>query len=108
MALAENQTPDFTVIADFIFGMSSEIQNVFINILMVADDMKLLGNTVFALDGCKLPSNASKEKSGTFSDLKGKQEKFENKIARIVETHKNLDKGKDTELPEAKKKQFQN
>jgi hypothetical protein len=45
--------------------MSDQIKTVFINILLVADEMKFLGNTTFAIDGCKLPSNAAKEKSGT-------------------------------------------
>jgi transposase/ribosomal protein L27 len=94
MALAENQAPDFTVIADFISGMDQEIGSVFSKILMIADEMKLLGNTVFALDGCKLPSNASKEKSGTFSDLEKKRQKLQEKINSLLDTHKRLDKSK--------------
>ena len=79
MALAENTTPHCSVIAGFVSGMREEIETVFVNILLVAEEMKLLGNTVFALDGCKLPSNAGKEKSGTFSDLRKKQKKFRDK-----------------------------
>lgn len=84
MAVCENQAPDFTVIADFIAEMSDQIKTVFINILLVADEMKLLGNTTFAIDGCKLPSNAAKEKSGTFEDLRKKQKKFKEKISSII------------------------
>ena len=104
MALTENQTPDFTVIADFISGMTDQIKLVFINILLVADEMKLLGNTVFALDGCKLPSNAGKEKSGTFSDLRKKQQKFREKIATIIDTNKTLDAQQKSDLPSSKQK----
>jgi len=104
MALAECQTPDFTIIADFIAGMAGEIETVFTNILLVAEEMKLLSNTVFALDGCKLPSNAGKEKRGTFDDLKDKQNKFRNKIERIVENHQAQDVGTHKPLPEAKRK----
>jgi len=68
MALCENQAPDFTVIADFVSGMTEQIKPVFINILLVAEEMSLPGNTVFALDSCKLPSKAGKEPSGTFDD----------------------------------------
>ena len=94
MALAENTVPDFTVIAAFISGMAAEVNTVFNNVLLVAGEMDLLGNTVFALDGCKLPSNAGKEKSGTFDDLRKKQEKLKEKISYLVETHKQLDSQK--------------
>jgi transposase len=104
MALAENQTPDFTVIADFISGMTEQIKPVFINILLVADQMNLLGNTVFALDGCKLPSNAGKEQSGTFSDLRKKQQKLKDKITTIIDNNKALDSQSLSELPPSKQK----
>jgi transposase len=104
MALCENQTPDFTVIAGFVTGMADEIKQVFINILLVADGMNLLGNTVFALDGCKLPSNAGKEQSGTFSDLRKKQQKLKDKITAIINNHKALDSLSQPELPPSKQK----
>lgn len=112
MALCENETPDFTIIASFISSHGEDIKKVFINILLVADEMNLLGNTTFALDGCKLPSNASKEQSGTFKDLLKKKHTLEQKIQKIVEIHtvqdeKEQDKH-DTEiyttLPEKKQK----
>ena len=88
MALCENETPDFTVIASFISSHGDAIKKVFIHILMVAEELRLLGHTVFALDGCKLPSNASKEYSGSFDDLTKKKQKLENKIAVILESNK--------------------
>jgi transposase len=104
MALAESQTPDFTVIADFITGMAEEIKTVFTNILLVAEQMNLLSSTVFALDGCKLPSNAGKEQSGTFSDLKDKQTKLQKKIQHIIEIHQVQDIGTTNPLPEEKQR----
>ena len=32
---------------------------------MVCDELKLIGGDMFAIDGCKLPGNASKSWSGT-------------------------------------------
>jgi len=104
MALCENEAPDFTVIADFISGMTEQIKPVFINILLVADEMNLLGNTVFALDGCKLPSNAGKEQSGTFDDLRKKQQKLKDKITQIINNHKTLDSQSKSEFPSSKQK----
>jgi hypothetical protein len=40
---------------------------------------------MFALDGCKLPSNASKEWSGTIAELRKKKEKIEAKVAQLLE-----------------------
>ncbi len=72
-ALSANSIPHFTSIADFVSSMKNEINNVFLNILMVCDELNLIGGDMFALDGCKLSSNASKEWSGTFKDLRKKK-----------------------------------
>ena len=53
--------------------MEDEITGIFLEILMVCQEMTLIGGEFFAIDGCKLPSNASKESSGTFEDLKKKK-----------------------------------
>jgi hypothetical protein len=36
---------------------------------MICDEEGLIGRNMFAIDGCKLKSNASKEWSGTFDEL---------------------------------------
>ena len=54
-----------------------------------------MGGTIFALDGCKLSSNASKEWSGRFNDLKKKKEKIEKKVSRLLEEQVNEDKRSD-------------
>jgi len=43
------------------------------------------------VDGCKLPSNASKEWSGTKSDFKKKALKLEKAIERIIKKHQEID-----------------
>lgn len=57
--------------------MKDEIMPIFRNILMVCSELDLIGGDTFAIDGCKLSSNAAKEWSGTFSDLQKKKGKFE-------------------------------
>jgi hypothetical protein len=49
--------------------------------------MDLLGGTFFALDGLKLPSNASKEWSGTRSELHRKKERLEAKVRELLKEH---------------------
>ncbi len=45
----------------------------------------MLGGTLFALDGSKVPSSASKEWSGKISELKRKRKKIENQVKRLLE-----------------------
>jgi hypothetical protein len=47
---------------------------------------------MFAIDGEKLPSNASKEWSGTLKELKKKRNKLEQYMHKMIEQHKELDK----------------
>ena len=61
IALACGQQPDHSTIATFVSSMKAEILPLFRDVLLVCQDMDLLGGTFFALDGLKLPSNASKE-----------------------------------------------
>src|SRR5665811_330858 len=84
MALSCQQCPDHSKIAEFISTMKEEIQPLFRDILLVCDELKLLGGTSFALDGLKLPSNASKHWSGTHAELKRKKEKLEEKIEKLI------------------------
>jgi len=77
MALACGEQPDHSTIADFVSSMKEEIKSIFRDVLLICEEEGLLGGTFFALDGCKLASNASKEWSGTIRDLRWKKEKIE-------------------------------
>src|SRR5690606_8969864 len=52
----------------------------------------LLGNELFAIDGCKLPSNAAKEWSGTFKELEAKRKKLQKQIHHCLKEHRKFDK----------------
>lgn len=92
IAIAENSVPDFTVIANFISTMGDKIHKLFVCVLLACDNLGLLGHTQFALDGCKMSSNASKEYSGKFSDFKKKIDKLNIKLEYLIETHRKSDK----------------
>jgi hypothetical protein len=62
----------------------------------VCEQEGLLGGTFFAIDGCKMPTNASKEWSGKFSELHKRKEKIEDKIKVLVEDHIEKDKEENT------------
>ena len=95
MALACGQKPDHSTIAAFISSMKHEIMPLFRDVLMVCEEEGLLGGSFFALDGLKLPSNASKQWSGKLSKLQRKKEKLEGKLKRFLEEHEREDRGDD-------------
>jgi len=92
MALSGNQRPDHSTIAAFVSSMKEEILPLFRDILLVCEQEHLLGGTFFALDGLKLPGNASKRWSGTLSDIRKKQEKIEKKVKGLLEEQISTDK----------------
>jgi transposase len=98
MALSADTRPHYTTIADFISSHDQETVKLFLEVLLVCDEMGLIGKEMFAVDGCKLPSNASREWSGTRKDLAHKQEKMEKAIRAIIAKHKERDK---TEVDQA-------
>jgi transposase len=95
MALCCGEQPDHSTIAAFVSSMKAEILPLFRDMLLVCEEEGLLGGTLFALDGCKLPSNASRECSGTIGDLKRKKEKIEKKVKRLLEEQVEADKEAD-------------
>jgi transposase len=91
MALSADTQPHFTTIADFISTAREEVIRLFLEVLMVCDEMGLIGKEMFAVDGCKMPSNASKEWSGTKEELQRKKEKMEKAVREIIKRHKEMD-----------------
>jgi transposase len=95
MALAGGQKPDHSTIAAFVSSMKHAIMPLFRDVLMVCEEEGLLGGSFFALDGLKLPGNASKQWSGKLSELERKKEKLEGKLKRLLEEHEREDRGDD-------------
>ena len=91
MALSADTQPHFTTIADFISSLDQETMQLFLEVLLICDEMDLIGKEMFAIDGCKLPSNASKEWSGTKEDFQNKKEKMEQAVRQIVKRHREID-----------------
>jgi|TARA_B110000116_G_scaffold32595_1_gene24800 transposase len=90
-ALSCDSVPHFTSIASFVSSYPKAIESVFEQILLVCDQQGLLGNELFAIDGCKMSSDASKEYSGTIKELGQKRDKISKKIHYCLKEHKKLD-----------------
>jgi len=91
MALSADTRPHFTTLASFVSELDREIVGLFRDVLLYASELGLVGKEHFAVDGCKLPSNASKRWSGTHRELKEKREKLERVAERIVARHRERD-----------------
>ena len=92
MALTCGQCPDHSTIAAFVSSMRDEILPLFRDVLLVCDESHLLGGTLFALDGSKVPSNVSKEWSGKISDLKRKKAKIERQVKDLLKRQVEVDR----------------
>jgi transposase len=90
-ALSCDTVPHFTTIAGFVSSFPAQIERVFEQVLLVCHQQGLLGQELFAIDGCKLPSNAAKQWSGTFKELEAKRKKLKKLIRHHLQKHRELD-----------------
>jgi len=109
MALSCGYRPDHSTIAQFVSCMQKEIESIFSNILLVCAELNLLGGTHFSLDGVKLPSNASKEWSGTFKELENKRDKLQARLQQVLAEHIHTDSlpGRELERRQKQEKRLQ-
>lgn len=91
MALSADSQPHFTTIADFIARMGDVIRSIFTDVLLTCNEERLIGGEMFAIDGCKIPSNASKEWSGTRAELVKKVKKMDRAVRRMLAKHREED-----------------
>jgi len=91
MSLSGDVQPHYTSIAAFVARMKDQIEPLFTQVLMVCDKEGLIGRNMFAIDGCKIKSNASKEYSGTFEELTRKEAKLRQASQRILARHQAQD-----------------
>jgi hypothetical protein len=91
IALSGDSQPHFTTIAGFVSALGDEAQGLFTQVLAICDSEGLIGREMFAIDGVKLPSNASKAKSGTRAEFLRRAEKYEAAAKAMLERHRQND-----------------
>lgn len=94
MALCGDVQPDHATIARFVTAHAAALRQVFRDVLLIAAQGDLIGAELFALDGCKISSNAAKEHSGSHAELRKKVEKLEHRLSAMMDEHRSRD-GKD-------------
>jgi transposase len=104
MALSGNSAPHFSTLANFVSGLGEAIGKLFAQVLAICDRQGLIGRQLFAIDGVKLPSNASKAKSGKRKDFVRQVEKMEKAVEQILAKQREADQTTGEAAREAKTK----
>ncbi len=91
IALCGDTAPHFTTIAQFVSTLGDDIAKVFAGVLTVCDAQGLIGREMFAIDGVKLPSNASKHRSGRRADFEQQATKLEAAATAMLARHRAAD-----------------
>jgi transposase len=91
IALTGDTRPHFTTLAGFVSSLGDDIAELFSQILFICDKQGLIGREMFAIDGVKLPSNASKGRSGTRADFKRQADKLEAAARTMLQRHREAD-----------------
>jgi transposase len=91
IAVSGDSQPHFTTLAAFVSEMGDTVAKLFAQVLLVCDRQGLIGREMFAIDGVKLPANASKAKSGTRADYQRQLDRMELSTTQMLEKHKSAD-----------------
>ena len=87
MALTRDAAPHFTTLAAFVSHSGGQIPALFAQVLYLCDRQGLIGRDLFAIDGVKLPSNASKARSGTRADFDREASRLEAAVQTMLAQH---------------------
>jgi len=92
MALIGDRAPHFTTLAGFVRSLGDDIARIFTQVLYICDRQGLIGREMFAIDGVKLPSNASKARSGTRAEFERQAVKLEAAVQSMLQRHRAEDR----------------
>jgi len=91
IAVSGDSQPHFTTLAAFVAEMGDLAAKLFAQVLVLCDRQGLIGREMFAIDGVKLPSNASKARSGTRKDFLRQAQKMEQAAKKMLDQHRAAD-----------------
>jgi transposase len=86
-ALAEDMEPHWTTIA----GNGGEFKELFVRVLAYCAELGLIGGETLAIDGCRLPSNASLGLTGTEEGLKKRLAIYRRMAEKHIAKHRRRD-----------------
>jgi transposase len=84
MAISGDSHPDYSTLAGFVSGLGEMAGKVFTQVLLICLRQGLIGREMFAIDGVKLPSNASKARSGKRKDFVRQADKMRQAVEQLL------------------------
>jgi transposase len=103
-ALTGDMNIHWTTIADFISGNGAGFKDVFVKVLTYCNELDLIGGQTFAIDGLRLPSNASLHLTGKKEQLEKRLGVYRKMAQKHLERHRRKDER--GEADEETKKHF--
>lgn len=91
MAVSGESRPDHSTLAAFVSKLGDEVAKLFAQVLVLCDRQGLIGREMFAIDGVKLPSNASKARSGTRADFQRQLQRMERQAQYMIDAQRQAD-----------------
>jgi transposase len=88
MAISGAAHPHYSTLASFVSGLGEAVSKVFTQVLLICNRQGLIGRELFAIDGVKLPSNASKAKSGKRKDFVRQLQKTRAAVEELLRQHR--------------------
>jgi transposase len=108
MAISGEAQPHYSTLATFVSDLGEAVGKVFTQVLVICDRQGLIGRQMFAIDGVKLPSNASKAKSGKRKDFLRQKAKVEQAVERLLAKHRDNDApGAQVQLSQREQRQIE-
>lgn len=104
MALSGDAQPDHSTLARFVSELGDVAGDVFTQVLLICNRQGLIGGQMFAIDGVKLPSNASKAKSGHHKDFVRQVNKMHQAVEQLLRKHRGNDVSGEQGEPNARHK----
>lgn len=90
--LAANTHPDHDTLATFRRRFLPQLEQLFVQVLLLAREMKLLKLGTIALDGTKLKANASKHKALSYGHAKKLEAQFRAEVKALTERAESADR----------------
>jgi transposase len=89
--IAANKHPDHDTIAEFRKRFLPELTKIFVEILTIAGQMKVLKLGKVSIDGTKVPANASKHKALSYGHACKLEERLEAEVAELLQKAESAD-----------------
>ena len=97
MYLSAMQRPDFRTISDFRKNHLKELSALFVHILKLCQELKMIKLGHISLDGSKVKANASKHKAMSYGRMKKKKDELEHEVQELLKRASEIDGKEDAE-----------